>query len=344
MPYNSFTPKNTLARLARVSGWLSAHYLPIVLSSLVIGFVIGIWDTSPGQAIKSISSYLTFLMMLCISLTIPPRNFLLIARNPTSVLFGLGLNFLLLPALCWAAATCLVRDPQFSTGILLIGLVPSAINASVWTALLEGDTSISMAINACSMVLSSLLIPPIMALFNFSGMEIAIGKIIQQVALVLMVPLCLGLLMQACFEKYIRPFSRILPVVSAMVGIIFAFGTCNLNTPTLISQRRMIPPILLAALFIFPAMFMCSFLISKRFFKKDVAIAVTFAGSMKNLTVAMGVAFANFPPAVALPITIFSIPHMITSVLFYQYFKKSLHNLRKGNQHALTSSPADPSP
>jgi len=316
--------KKTSSRFFIFIDWFRDHYLPIIFSGLILGFVIGIWNTAPGQVVKSISSYLTFLMMFCVSLTVSPRHFILILRNPRSILLGMGLNFLLLPAICWAVATFLVSDPLFSAGILLIGLVPSAINASVWTALLDGETAISMAVNACSIILSSLLIPPIMTAFMSSGTDISLSGILKQVVLTLMAPLSLGLLCQFFWGKYLLVIRRVLPVFSAMIGVVFAFGTCNLNTPTLITQRHLLPSMLLVALLIFPTMFTVSYWISSRILGKKNAIAITFAGSMKNLSVAMGVAFANFPPAVALPITIFSIPHMATSVLFYQYFRKKL--------------------
>jgi bile acid:Na+ symporter, BASS family len=333
--------RTQLDKFLSLADWFRDHYLPIILCGLLVGFIIGIRNTILGQTVKNISSYLTFLMMFCVSLTISPHHFVLILRNPRSVLIGIALNFMLLPALCYLVVSFLVRDPLFSAGVLLIGLVPSAINASVWTAMLDGETAVSMAINAASIVFSSLLIPPVMSAFLSSENSLSISSIMRQVLLILVTPLCLGLLLQAFWGKYLQPIRRILPVVSAMIGVIFAFGTCNLNTPTLIAQRHLLLPMLLAALLIFPCMFAFSYWITTRFLPHQAAVATTFAGSMKNLSVAMGIAFANFPPAVALPITIFSIPHMITSVLFYQYLKKRNSGSHTVHQHNLESIPVD---
>jgi predicted Na+-dependent transporter len=109
-----------------MAAWIREKYQVIIVVTVFLGLVLGLWTTAPGQAILPYSQALTFLMILFISLTIMPRQFALVARQPGAVAAGLTLNFIFMPLLCWALARLLVDDPQLATGVILVGVVPCA--------------------------------------------------------------------------------------------------------------------------------------------------------------------------------------------------------------------------
>ena len=140
--------------------FIRKNYQTIILITVVVGLLLGLWTAAPGKVVQRYSQALTFLMILFISLTITPRQFALVVRQPLAVVAGLVLNFVYMPLLCWALAHLLVSDPQLITGIILVGVVPCAGMAAVWTALLKGDVPLGMAINGltipydCEMVIA----------------------------------------------------------------------------------------------------------------------------------------------------------------------------------------------
>lgn len=124
------------------------NYQTIILIAVVIGLVLGAFTIAPGKTLQNYSQALTFFMILLISLTITPQQFIFVARQPGAVLAGLGLNFLFMPLVCWVLARLFVSNADLATGIILVGVVPCAGMAAVWTALLKGDVPLGMAMSS----------------------------------------------------------------------------------------------------------------------------------------------------------------------------------------------------
>lgn len=133
-----------MSKLLQPAEWVRRHYQAIIISALVLGFAAGAVTTGPGRALQPYTQTLTFLMILFISVTITPHQFLAVSRQPWAVLVGLGLNFLFMPLLAWGLARLLVENPDFAVGLILVGVVPCAGMAAVWTALLKGDVPLGM--------------------------------------------------------------------------------------------------------------------------------------------------------------------------------------------------------
>lgn len=99
--------------MLRFAEFIRKNYQTIIIATVIVGLLLGLWTTAPGKVIQSYSQALTFLMILFISLTITPRQFALVVRQPAAVAAGLILNFLYMPLLCWALARLLVSDPNW---------------------------------------------------------------------------------------------------------------------------------------------------------------------------------------------------------------------------------------
>jgi predicted Na+-dependent transporter len=54
-------------------------------------------------------------------------------------------------------------------------------------------------------------------------------------------------------------------------------------------------------------------------FNREQGIAVTFSSGMKNLPIAVGLAFASFPKLAGLPVSLAMTLQMVTGSLFYRY-------------------------
>ncbi|MDZ7376180.1 MAG: hypothetical protein ONB13_06135, partial [candidate division KSB1 bacterium] len=100
--------------------FIRKHYQTIIIATVIVALLLGLWTTVPGKQIQRFSKALTFLMILFISFTLSPRQFALVVRQPVAVITGVLLTFVFMPLLCWALARLLVSDPQLLTGIILI--------------------------------------------------------------------------------------------------------------------------------------------------------------------------------------------------------------------------------
>jgi len=318
--------------MTKFSEFVRKHYQVIILLAVAAGLLLGTWSTAPGKAIQGYSQALTFFMILFISLTITPRQFVQVTRQPWAVSAGLLLNFLFMPLLCWALARLLVSNPDLATGIILVGVVPCAGMAAVWTALLKGDVPLGMAINALTMFLAPFLIPPLMVWLAGSGVRINPWGMFQQLAVILLIPLILGVSLRWLADRFWnpKPYLTLLPALSALTAVLLMFATCNVSVPLILSRWSLVPTLLGAVILIFPVGFLVPHWLGRFAFGREQGIAVTFSSGMKNLPIAVGLALASFPgqALVGLPVALAFILQMLTASTFYRYLRSKESKLQ----------------
>jgi len=307
----------------RFAEFIRRNYQWIILGAVLVGLLLGLWTAAPGRWLQGYSQVLTFLMILFISLTITPRQFAMVVRQPVAVVAGLALNFAYMPLLCWALARLLAGDPQLATGIILVGVVPCAGMAAVWTALLKGDVPLGMAINALTMVLGPFLIPPLMVLLAGSSVAIDAWGMFQQLAVILLIPLALGLAGRWLADRLWnpQPYLPLLPALSALTAVLLMFAVCNVSMPLILERWALVPALLGAVVLVFPLGFLVPHWLGRFVFRWPQRIAVTYSSGMKNLPIAVGLAMASFKgqPLVGLPVALAFILQMLTASAFYRY-------------------------
>jgi len=313
-----------MKQLLAFAEFIRKQYQSIIIGAVVLGLLLGMWTSSPGKALQSYSQALTFLMILFISLTITPHQFALVSRQPLPILAGLLLNFLYMPLVCWALARLLVNDSQLAVGVILVGVVPCAGMAAVWTALLKGDVPLGMAINALTMVLAPFLIPPLMVLLAGSSVAVNPWGMFQQLAIILLIPLGLGITLRWLADRFMdpKPYLPLMPALSALTAVLLMFAICNVNVSLIQARWSLVPSLLGAVILIFPLGFLIPHWLGHYAFNWEQRIAVTYSSGMKNLPIAVGLAFASFPKLVGLPVALAMILQMLTASLFYRYLNR----------------------
>jgi predicted Na+-dependent transporter len=313
----------------RFAEFVRKNYQIIITATVIVGLLLGLWTTSPGKALQAYSQVLTFLMILFISLTIHPRQFALVVRQPFPVLAGLLLNFVYMPLVCWVLARLLVIDSQLAVGVILVGVVPCAGMAAVWTALLKGDVPLGIAINALTMILAPFLIPPLMALLAGSSVAINPWSMFQQLAVILLIPLALGITVRWLADRFWnpKPYLPLMSALSALTAVLLMFAICNVNVPLIRERWSLVPSLLGAVILIFPMGFLIPHWLGRFAFNREQRIAVTYSSGMKNLPIAVGLAFASFSKLAGLPVALAFIVQMLTASLFYRYLNSQTMRL-----------------
>lgn len=312
-----------MKRLLTCAEWVRVHYQAIIITTVILGLLLGLWTTTPGQALQQYSQPLTFLMILFISFSIRPQQFALLRYQPAAVAAGLALSFIYMPILCWVLARLLVSDPQLAIGIILVGVVPPAGMGAVWTALLKGDVPLAMAINGLTMLLGPFLIPPSVALLAGSSVTLSPWGMFQQLAVILLIPLALGIAGRWFADRLwdVRPYLPVLPALSALTAVLLMFAICNVNVPLITARWQLVPSLLGAVVLIFPLGFLVPHGLGRYLFPWPQRVAITYSSGMKNLPIAVGLAFASFPKLVGLPVALAFIVQMLTASLFYRYLR-----------------------
>ena len=167
-------------------------------------------------------------------------------RNLASVLKALIVNFILIPAMAYFLAGLLGADPSLKTGILIIaccageGFLPKLITIA------KGDLAHAISFMALMMI-STVIIVPVVLPVVIPGLAISPFSIAQHLVILMLVPLALGLSINAAkpvISKAIEPYVLKISSVSLLAAgilivvldyplIISAWGTGVYKTAAL---------------------------------------------------------------------------------------------------------------
>ena len=111
--------------------FIREKYTWLIIGTLVVGIVVGLFTPGPGLFIRRFSAPLIIIMIGAMGFTITFKSLGMAAKDWRCFSFGLLLNFLFAPLLCWLVALVLLsRYPDMATGLILIGVVPCAGDGS----------------------------------------------------------------------------------------------------------------------------------------------------------------------------------------------------------------------
>ncbi|NVO67096.1 bile acid:sodium symporter [Methanofollis tationis] len=328
------------------------HYAIIIISTLLIAIAVGLVSSAPGRFLQQYSVLFIVIMIgaMGFSITFKSLSASLKEWCARCLSLGLVLNFLFAPFLCWLLALLFLQEyPDFAVGLVLIGAVPCAGMAMVWTGLLKGDLPLATVINAVTMVLAPFLIPVIMLLFAGRFVVIDTTAMFVQVFLTVLLPLLIGISLREILEwrscalkghdKSRGPqhdrerainVQHILPVmsaVSATMAVLLMFMAINTSVPLMVRNVAAIVPLAASTILIFPILFVSAYLLSVRLFPHSQNIALTYSAGMKNLPIAIGIASVSFGGLAMLPVAVGFAFQMLTAVVFYQIYRRSAPNV-----------------
>ena len=302
-------------------------YAYIIISALVIGVIVGLFTPRPGVFIRQFNTPLIILMIGAMGFTITFKSLGAAARDWKGFSFGLVLNFLFAPFLCWLLARLfLSAHTNLTTGLILIGVVPCAGMALVWAGLLKGDVPLATVINAATMILAPFLIPLLMVLFAATSVTIDTWGLFQQLIITVLIPVLSGAALRQILERRVnvQKYLPVMPAISATTAMLLMFMAINTNISPIMKNIGLVAPLMISTILIFPILFIVAYLVSLKLFSKGKNIAITYSSGMKNLPIAIGIAAMSFKGLEMLPVAVGFAFQMLTAVTFYQLFRRGM--------------------
>jgi len=302
------------------------RYTYIILTTLAIAVVVGLFTSSPGVHIHQFNTPLIIVMIAAMGFTITFKSLGIAARDWKGFSFGLVLNFLFAPFLCWLLARLfLSAHPDLTTGLILIGVVPCAGMALVWASLLKGDVTLATVINAATMLLAPFLIPLLMSLFAGTFITINTWGMFQHLTYTVFLPVLGGVALRELLERRVnvQKYLPVMPAISATMAVLLMFMAINTNISPVMKNVGLISPLIISTILIFPILFIVAYLVSVKLFPRGTNIAITYSSGMKNLPLAIGIAAMTFKGLQMLPVAVGFAFQMLTAVSFYQIFRRA---------------------
>lgn len=170
------------------------------------------------------------LMIFGVSLDLRAADFRRVVANPAAPAAGLLAQAVIVPAL-----TCLLTwvfrvDPALSLGMILVAACPSGALSNILTWRARGSVALSVSMTAVSSLAATVLTPLNFALYGWlnprtrellSTISIPAAGILAQVALVLALPMLLGMLMGHRAPRFAAASERPLRLISLLVLLAF---------------------------------------------------------------------------------------------------------------------------
>jgi bile acid:Na+ symporter, BASS family len=152
------------------------------------------------------------LAMLGMGATLRIRDFATVFFKPRALLVGLMVQMLLVPLSIWALISWLVPQPGLAIGLALCAAIPGGTMSNVFTFLARGHVPLSIAMTAVTTLACLVTTPIVLGLLIAQHMpadfNMPAGQIAIEIALILLLPLLLGMLFLHFVPAAAPRFSR----------------------------------------------------------------------------------------------------------------------------------------
>ena len=175
------------------------------------------------EIVTKIAPIVLALIMLGLGLGLSIKDFTRVFKTPKGFLVGLFSQMLILPIVALCVALILDLSTPIAIGLMIIAAAPGGVTSNVMTKFANGDVALSISLTAVISLISIISVPLIVVnSANIFGVQIAkeismIG-IALKMALVVTVPVIIGMTIRGIFKKFI--FSKI-NLINKLTGWLF---------------------------------------------------------------------------------------------------------------------------
>ncbi|GHB23671.1 bile acid:sodium symporter family protein [Mongoliitalea lutea] len=166
------------------------------------------------------------IIMFGVALDLKFNDFRYIAKQPKSFIAGILSQFLFLPALTLVLAHILHLPASVSLGMFLVAACPGGNVSNFITHLAKGNTALSVSLTAFSTVFSIVLTPLNFTLWAsfyspadamLKSISLSYLEVFQTVALILGIPLLLGMYVSRKYPNWALKATKILKPLSIII-------------------------------------------------------------------------------------------------------------------------------
>ncbi len=252
-------------------------------------------------------------IMFAMGVTLRPADFRRVARRPGPVAAGIVLHYLIMPLAAWAIAKLLQMPPDLAVGMVLVGSVASGTSSTVMVYLADGDVALSVTISAVSTLVGVIATPLLTRLYVDASIVVPVARLLLSIVQIVLVPVALGVLVNAVANRLVRQVEPALPLVS-MLAVLFIIAAVVSGTAGSIAQ---VGPLVLAAVILHNGVGLLGGYFGGKLLGFDERICRTLAleVGMQNSGLAATLGKLYFTPMAALPGAIFSVWHNLSGSL-----------------------------
>ncbi|WP_059102968.1 bile acid:sodium symporter family protein [Shouchella shacheensis] len=302
----------TVASISRFAGKYFAFF--VIAAAIIAYFFTGL------SVLTGAINILLGLIMFGMGLNLRANDFAMVFKKPKIVIFGVLLQFTVMPLLALAIVWLLNLPPEIAIGVVLLGSVPGGTSSNVMVYLAKGDLPLSVSMTTLSTLFAPLATPFIMYLVANSWLPVDPWALFVSITQVVLLPIVLGVLCNYLFGRGVEKVTPALPLVSVTAIILIVMGVVAANAGNIIEVGL---PVFLAAFLHNGAGYLFGYLLAVLLRASPAQCrAVSIEVGMQNSGLASSLGATHFGPLAALPGAIFSVWHNISGPILASFWNR----------------------
>ena len=176
------------------------------------------------EIVTKIAPIALALIMLGLGLGLSTRDFLRVINNPKDFTVGIICQLILLPIVAYILLLILRLPVELALGLMIIAAAPGGVTSNVLTKFANGDVALSISLTAVGSLISIFSVPfivfssaKLLGVTDLSS-DITMTGIALKMALVVTVPVILGMIIRRFAENFI---SSNINIINRITGILF---------------------------------------------------------------------------------------------------------------------------
>ena len=176
------------------------------------------------EIVTKIAPIALALIMLGLGLGLSTRDFLRVINNPKDFTVGIICQLILLPIVAYILLLILRLPVELALGLMIIAAAPGGVTSNVLTKFANGDVALSISLTAIGSLISIFSVPfivfssaKLLGVTDLSS-DITMTGIALKMALVVTVPVILGMIIRRFAENFI---SSNINIVNRITGFLF---------------------------------------------------------------------------------------------------------------------------
>ena len=283
------------------------------------------------EIVTKIAPICLVLIMLGLGLGLSLKDFTRVLRTPKDFFVGFFSQLLILPIVALGIALILDLSAPIAVGLMIIAAAPGGVTSNVLTKFADGDVALSISLTAIVSLISIISVPfVVINSAEFLGVvvskDISMTGIALKMALVVTVPVIIGMIIRGFAENFI---SSKINIINKITGWLFVVVFVAIwieekdNILTYIAEAG------LAVLILNVVMMTLAYFIAKKFVsgvaqQKCIALEC----GLQNGTLAVFVATLIFDDvAYLIPTAAYALTMYITGFIFIYILRKSNQSL-----------------
>ena len=178
------------------------------------------------EIVTKIAPIALALIMLGLGLGLKVEDFTRVLKNPKDFLVGMFCQLIILPIVAYLLIFILKTPLELALGVMIIAAAPGGVTSNVLTKFANGDVALSISLTAIISLISIISVPLIvfqsatlLGVTNLSQ-EITMTGIALKMALVVTVPVILGMIIRKFLDNFISSKVSIINKINAILFLI----------------------------------------------------------------------------------------------------------------------------